>query len=66
MIAYDLAEEELTEEESERILAGWPNCNVPDCEYKAYIPYSERCYPHMMGITPETPQSYGLLAGRVA
>lgn len=27
----------------------WPNCIVPDCQYKACIP-SDMCYPHTLEI----------------
>lgn len=35
------------------LLGEWPNCCVPDCEYKACLSLSSaRCYAHTLGETP--------------
>lgn len=46
-------------EPSPEELAAWPNCCVPDCEYKANVrggsvpsDGSGRCVPHQLGFTP--------------
>lgn len=32
----------------------WPNCSVPDCEYKSCLSMnSDKCYAHTMGRNPE-------------
>lgn len=43
----------LTEQE----LAAWPNCSVPDCDAKAYLPLS-RCWPHLTPEERRTPPQY--------
>ena len=31
----------------------WPNCSVPDCEFKSCLSLnSDKCYPHTMGRNP--------------
>jgi hypothetical protein len=30
------------------ILSDWPNCSVPDCEYKTALG-SDKCFPHTHG-----------------
>src|SRR4051812_8081405 len=27
----------------------WPNCSVPDCDYKSCLPLSDKCYAHAIG-----------------
>jgi hypothetical protein len=33
----------------EYTLSGWPNCSVPDCEWKANLPHLT-CYAHTHGL----------------
>ena len=31
----------------------WPNCSVPDCEYKSCLSLnSDKCYAHTLGLQP--------------
>jgi hypothetical protein len=48
----------LSDEEVEILDAIWPNCSVADCEYKAYIPDSDRCYFHHTGKAPPPFEEY--------
>lgn len=37
-----------TGELTDEVLAAWPNCSVPDCEYKVTHD-SDKCFPHTHG-----------------
>ncbi len=39
----------------------WPNCDVPDCEYKTALP-ATKCYAHQHGKTPEPFEKYSRAA----
>jgi len=40
-------------EEIAQVLGEWPNCAVPDCEYKACLRLSSPlCYAHTLGRQP--------------
>ena len=37
----------------------WPDCSVPDCEYKSCASLkSDKCYAHTLGLTPVPMDEY--------
>lgn len=53
-----MSDERTFEEEVEGLYPFWPNCSIPDCEFKSVFGLSDMCDFHRRGVQPPTMEAY--------